>query len=319
MALLDNFVEKLHDKIVKRSDLVYFVANTLSIEKESASRRLSNKIPFTVHEMEILSIKLDISLDMLLYSKEKCTIPFLQLNSKIQTGSMKSFVRTMEIAVSRLESISEKPREGVSVFTTLPLEFTFDYSYLNRFIFYKWGYFYVGDKEYNSFTTWKMPTGLKEVNMKLMMYIGRYPKLLYIWSPLTILSIIKDIRFFRSMNAMNNHDIGEIKFELHSMLDTLENIANGHKVESDEIREKEFYISSIEHNIDFYYYSSENNFCTFSNNYFISSDDYHSSDSGEIINNWIKALKKISTLISESGAKERRLFFEEQHKYVEML
>ena len=294
-----------------------YIADLLAIEKESVNRRLSGKVQFTIREMEVLCRALNISLDDLMEDKKKKVLPFLEMQTKLYTSSTEEFIENAYLAATLFESIANKRSVAGNVFTSLPLELTYRLPYLNKYVFYSWGYFYSGSEDFNNYSTWVMPKRLREANYKLMNAAARFRHQLYIWNPITILSTLKELQFFRNIYAINEADVGHIKKELHKMLDNLENIAKVDYVNVNDKQRIDIYISSINHNVDISYYITDEGVYTFSNNYFITSNLHNNKEYRDAISEWVNSIKKVSTLISESGVKERKLFFNEQHKYVD--
>jgi len=320
MNLSEKFIHKLHEKIGKRKDLVSYLVDTLFIERDSANRRLNMTVQFTIREVEILCQDLNISLDDLMQSKKESFSPIFGMETKLYSISMEDYINSVESATMLLENIVSKPSKAGIAFSSLPLEFTFNFPYLNKFILYKWGYFYVDNKEYSSFLEWVIPKKMKEANHKLIEILIKFENLLYIWNPVTIFSTVKEIQFFKALQVINDSDVERIKIELHNMLNHLEGIAKGQYRNINQNQKIELYISNINHNLDFYFYLTGEDTYTFFSNYFITSKLYtNKEEHGNAIFKWIKSIKKISVLISESGEIERRLFFKEQHEQIDVL
>ncbi len=315
MDLLSNFINSLHEKINKRHELVLYIADVLCIEREPANRRLSGKVPFTVQEMEKLSQNLGISLDYLMQSKSAYALPTLKMKIPMSGYAIEDMIVHMELQTRKLESICIEPVELVTAFSSLPLDFIIPYPTLEKFMFYKWGYFHVGAEEYDDFSVWEMPERLKKANQQLLKVNEKIKTRLYIWNPVTVWSLAKEMKYFKSIHAISDQDINHIKTDLHSMFDDIENQAKMHTVQSD--NKIEMYVSFINHGLNFYYFKTESNYHITFDSYFMSMENYKNLESDIYIQDWITSMKKVSTLISESGALARHLFFEEQHKYID--
>jgi len=318
MDLTNKFIRKLHERIPKHKDLVSYIAEKLNIERDSANRRLNGKVQFTIKELEILCQNLQISLDDLIKNHSEVVFPILGIKNQLHSISMEEYLKSIDSATELFEYLTSKTSHAGIIFSSLPLEFTLNYPCLNKFILYKWGYFYTGSEYYNNFSEWEIPERLKEINYRLMNALINFDSLLYIWNPITIITTIKEIQFFRTISAMNKSDTEFIKKELHLMLNYLEGIAKGNQISynNDKIQKIEFYVSNINHNLDFYYYLSGDEYYTFFTNYFLTSK-LSNNDCGDAIFQLEKSLKKVSALISESGERERKIFFKEQHEYID--
>ncbi len=314
MTLLNSFIDRLHEKTKKRSELVLYVADKLCIERESANRRLNGKVPFTVDEIEKLSRELSISLDSLIQNKDESFLATLKMKIPMSGYSIDDMIINIESQAERLENMCAESIELGTAFSYIPINFILPYSILEKFIFFKWGYFHVGDDEYDDFSSWVIPERLKKANRQLMKINAEIKKRMYIWNPVSIWSMVREIKYFKSIHAINENDINQIKEEMHNMLNDIEDEAKMRKTKSD--YNIEMYVSFVNHGLNFYYFKTENSFYIVSDGYFVSMEHNDNSVTFSNLQEWIKSMKKVSTLISESGALERRLFFEEQHNYV---
>lgn len=313
MDLLNNFINSLHEKINKRSELVLYIADVLCIEREPANRRLSGKVPFTVQEMEKLSLKLGISLDSLMQNKNENALPNLKMKTPM-SGHFEDMIVNLEAVSRKLEKICREEVELGTAFSSVPVEYFVPYPNLEKFMYYKWGYFHVGSNEYNDYSLWEIPDKLHRINQQLMRVNAKIKNRIYIWNPVTIWSLAKEIKYFKSIHSINEEEVSHIKEDLHNMLNDIEDQAKMNKTESG--NKIEMYISFINHSLNFFYFKTENDFYVTFDGYFISLDYNNNKVSSINMQEWITSMKKISTLISESGAVERRLFFEEQHNYI---
>ncbi len=313
MDLLEKFINSLYEKINKRSELVLYISDVLSIERESANRRLNRNVQFTIQEMGKLSRKLGISLDSLMQDKDANVLPNMNMNMPM-SDHFEKMIEKIETLVSKLEKFCINPVESGTAFSSIPVEFFLPYPALEKFMYYKWGYFHVGSGEYDNYLSWEVPEKLKKINKRLLQVNDKIKHHIYVWNPLTVLNLVTEIKYFKKIHALNDEDTGRLKEDIHRMLDHIENYAKtGGDTHDDKV---EMYVSVINHGLNFYYLKTDNNYLITSDSYLLSLYYYDEQASIVNIQQWIKSMKRISTLISESGAGERRLFFEEQHKYI---
>lgn len=313
------FINALHDKVPKRHELVRIISETLKIEKESASRRLSGKVFFTVREIGILALDLGISLDSLLMKAQDYNVIPFKLGIPRAVRSMDSLIHQMELLMDYHHKVCKEPAEMGIIFDTLPMEFCVEYPYLCKLMYFKWGHYFIGTQEFNNFETWNMPDRLDKFHHQMMEIYRDYDKVTYIWDYAVIWNLVNDILYFSHIHALNKDDVEFLKQDLHNMMENTENLAKGIKKNSNYPEEIVFYISNV--NIEIYcayHFSAKDYFCFFKN-YFMQSainTDYQTCNN---IREWINSMKKVSTLITDSGEKDRRLFFKTQHQYIEML
>ena len=313
MNLLENFINSLYERITKRSELVLYISDVLSIERESANRRLNGKVQFTIQEMGKLSQKLGISLDDLMQNKNLNALPNLKMKLPM-SGHSDDLISSMEFAITKLEEICQESVEYGTAFSSIPVEFYLPYPNLEKFMFYKWGYFHIGSNEYDKYALWEISERQKKINRQLTVINTRIKSHIYIWNPVTIWSMVKEVKYFKSIHAITDEDVAYIKADLHKMLGDIEIQAKMSNIESD--NKIEMYVSFINHGLNFCYFKTENKYYVTFEDYFVGLDYYDNRVSFASTHEWFASMKKISTLISESGAVERRLFFEEQHNCI---
>lgn len=319
-VLSDKFINALQLKINKRNQLVSFISEALEIERESASRRLNKSVNFTIEEMGILALKLGISLDGLLYSNgEYFHFPSFVMHSPMKLESINSLALKIE---SDLESLSRVilsgPAEYGAIFTYPPLEFLLPYNFLLKFTYFKWGYYYTNSSHFDNYSTWKIPQKLFKLNERLINIIGKLEKAFYIWDNCAIWSFVNDIIYFASIGSLNKDDVKQIKAELHNMLYHFEEMLKNNSVLKGP-KEIDVYISDVNLGAGFSYILSENNWSSSFYTYFVGAEFNNDYSTTIQLRNWMNSMKKVCTLISGSGARERKKFFNQQHKIVDII
>lgn len=319
-VLSNKFINALEQKINKRSHLVSFVSETLEIERESASRRLNKSVNFTIEEMGVLALKLGISLDGLLYSNgEHFHFPSFIMHSPMKLESINSLVLKIE---SDLESLSRiilsEPAEYGAIFNYPPLEFLLQYNYLLKFTYFKWGYYYTSSSCFEDFSTWEIPQKLFVLRERLVNIISKLEKAFYIWDNCVIWSFVNDIIYFASLGSLKKDDIKHIKAELHNMLYDFEDMLKNNSVWKGP-KEIDVYIADVNLGAGFSYLQSENYWCSSFYTYFVGAEFNSDYSTAIQLRNWMNSMKKVCTLISGSGVRERKNFFSQQHRIVDII
>jgi len=312
--LLEKFIQILNTKYPRRYELVSVIEEKLNIERESASRRLSGRVQFTIRELGILAYELDISLDNLLQPEEYNSVPFM-MQAPFTAHSMDILIEQMGKNVSKLESICNKTSEIGSIFNSLPAEFYIPHPNLAKFMHFKWGHYFIGSKEFDKYESWKIPRSILDIHDRIMALHGEYKKIVCFWDISLIWNLVKDIEYFLQIHAINRTDAELIQQDLFEMLDNVEAIAKGTR--KDNLSpEFNFYISSVHLGMTYSYFLSNISCASSFNTYFMRSIFSENHETCMKVRDWIISMKKVSTLISGSGEKERILFFEEQRKIV---
>lgn len=315
--LHDEFVGALHRIITKRADLVSRISDILQIEKESASRRLNRKVHFSVREMGLLSDALNISVDRLLRrNDERLWVPFL-LESPLQYRSMEEFYDMVELKIDRITDIARDPAESGNIYHTLPMEFYMYSPLLLKFMFFKWGHYFVGSEEFNNFSQWEVPERVVRMKAKLETACN-FDRAFYVWDNTLIWTLGREIENFRRMHVVGEDEKEAIVREVKNLLTRIERTLNGNDVPEIMLApEMDFYVSSMNIGFTANYFVSEKQYAVALQTNFSFSDIDDCYESFNRLKEWIKSLRNISILLSGSGRIERRLFFERQHKIID--
>ncbi|MDH6356249.1 helix-turn-helix domain-containing protein [Parabacteroides sp. PF5-9] len=315
--IIERFVELLLQKIPKRSLLVTEIADILKIERESASRRLSGRVLFTVEEVYKLAAVYGISLDGLLKEEEN-----LSSFSLMPPTVVKSFDTLINQTTDFMQynwKLYETEVEMGTVFDSLPLEFCIGFPELCKFLYFKWGHFFIGSEEFYHYSSWHLPPAILNYHRKLKEVYHRYESILYIWDTSVIRNLMSDILYFQKLYLLTAEEIKQIKQDIHNVLNNLEALSRGSYDANISLCEGEFTLYVASTNIGMYYsyhFSKTDCFCFFKRDMLQAPFNYDRTTC-EKLREWVHAMTKVSTLISGSGGKERRLFFEEQHRIVD--
>lgn len=316
--LHDEFIDELCKKVPKRADLINLVSDILKLEKESIYRRLARKVNFSIREMGILAKELNISIDRLLYKEEDHQWLPVALAIPLKLDSMDCLCDMIEQNIKRIAYINrDAPGQMGNVYHILPLEFFIHYPMIMKFMFFKWGNYFIRSEKFNHFSSWELPHRLSTLTEN---YIDTYnfEKIFYIWDNSLIWILAREIDNFYKMNIITTQEKEDIKEELHKLLSNIEMTLNGTRVpEIPYPPETTFYVSSV--NIGFtsnYYQSDNRHFATFQSNFSFSMIENSEEDFAKV-KEWINSFCDISTLLSKSGRFERRLFFNAQYKILD--
>ena len=318
LNLHEEFVKELNERIPQRSELISKISDILHIERESASRRLSEKVQFSVREMGIVSRELEISLDSLLYQNTPYHWIPLILESPLGSRNLKSLCSLMESTLAVMdEVIQESPTEYGSIINALPLEYYIEYPYLRKFMFFKWGQYCIGTDDYNDFSTWELPDFFVQLNKEIKPLVNAIHHVMYIWDESLIWTLVGEINYFRKMNVISIEDMELIKNDLKELLVRLEKHLKGTLELDMHPQNLSFYISNINLGLTGWYLFSEEKKLSAINSHFVFSASNNSQQGHIRLKNWINSFKNISVLISGSGELERRLFFAKQHNIID--
>ena len=131
---------------------------------------------------------------------------------------------------------------------------------------------------------------------------------------------MKDINFSYKLRFIEYEDVQLIKKDLHQLLDDIVNRAQTVKKDTN-VLSKPIHVYILNININFsctYIHSPTDTLIQFRTPFPYSKMCKNTKEFYTVYN-WMNSMKKLSTLISDSGIVERNLFFDEQHKIVDSI
>mgnify|MGYP003623442136 CR=1 FL=1 len=136
----------------------------------------------------------------------------------------------------------------------------------------------------------------------------------FIFGHNTFETLIRQVEYFRNLNLITNNEITILKEELIQLVNDMENLTmqgkdgNGNKIW--------VYLSNVDFESNYVYVSGENFECAYLDVYQINSLASTDPVACKMHRECLDSLRKYSTLISASGAKERVVYFNRQRKYI---
>jgi len=314
----EEFLRALQNRGMKKSDLLKKVSEVLRIEKESASRRLSGRVQFTLREIGLLAKEMNLSLDALIYKQDSFQWTPIAYQMPMSFSSMDDLSNMINYNLHHVAQTIQGPSESGSVIHALPVEFCMHNPVLLKFIFFKWGYYFIGTKEYYNYSTWTLPYELLNIRNKIQPILDNLVHRSYLWDDSLISRTVNEVENFYKMGIINAADKNTIGEELKNLLNNIElNIRGSQDSTRNDLGITTFYASMISIGITCTYYSSNEKNCTAFQTDFLASGFNDGYENFLKTKNWIHSLRNISTLLSGSGHLERRLFFETQQKIVD--
>lgn len=316
--LNSEFLRILNSLERKKSELIASISELLSIERESAYRRLTGRVQFTIRELGILAREFDISLDDIVKNDSSYTPISMKLGHPLKHESLDNMVGYMEKVLTLLKKSMNDDSRLNMLFDSFPLEFYMLHPNLLKFMMFKWGYHYVGSKEFYDYLQWSIPPNVVNTINELIVHYQQYSRVSYIWDYSVLANLINDIDFFHNIFILTDEDAAEIKQDIHDMLVRLEKNLKGVDVVQ-RIRplgELDVYVSTVNIGMTCFSHVSGNDCLCFFRNYFLQSEMFRNCKISQAVDRWFDSLKGVSTLISGGNERERRLFFNNQHRLV---
>jgi len=317
--LHERFTQVLEELYPRKTELALSVADLLKIEKESAYRRLRGNVQFSVREMGLVAQHFGISLDGLLQKDDTGNLTRLKMKTPRTADSMERIVEELDRYLGSLTLIGNQPYiEAGSIINSLPPEFYIPFPLLTKFLYFKWRYYHVDSDVLKDYAKWELPDALSKCHANIMAAFDSFDKVFYIWDSSTVWDLVNDINYFTGVHIISREDADALKKEIHRVLDYLERLALTGM--SDNKRTKvNIYISNVNIGASYFCQWSEKLKVSYFTTFFMQSSVSENSATCEDVCYWINAMKRISTLITKSGERERLLFFEKQHLLVDSI
>ena len=313
--LHNSLIAAIRERVPKGKNMAGYLAETLSLGKESVYRRLRGEIYFTFEEISILSIKLGFSVDTIIGTKQNenalFNIHMLQdLNPlEIYMTKMLAYGRMFREQSER----DSKARVFLSV-NTLPYYFHIRYENLSRLRLYKWLHQNQRIGTNDKFADFQLSEEISQTHKIFAEDIRTVKDVTIIMDNNIFWSAAKDIEYFMKRGLVSEDEVQVLQRELLAIVDRLEAVSNGGLC--DYGIKTNLYVSSVD--LEASYLSFESNDFQFAQVrvFSISAIDSHHERLCRIQREWIESLKKYSVLISQSGEMQRFEYLNRQRGYI---
>ena len=312
----DYLIEALQKKYPKKVQLVNALMELLSIERESAYRRLRKEIIFSVQELVKIAAEWHISLDEIIGLKSNQISFWVRIFNYINPSEEE--LDSVRTRVQNLNNAKKMPdMEYMEICNKLPRSFAAGFPYIEKFYLLQWMYQYANE-EILPFSKISYPENLAKVSSDYYMAVKNVPHVSYIWDHMIINCLVQNIRYFHSIYLITDEEKELIKSDLYALLNYTSKVATrgcwpetGNKVS--------LYISQIHIDTNYsYYYSKELKVCriqAFAKNEIYTKNSIMVED----FKNWMQSKKRATIQISQTSEKSRIEFFMKQNKLIETL
>lgn len=310
------FLEKLSIKYPKKSQLAEALMDLLSIERESAYRRLRGEIIFPAGELVKIALAWNISLDEVIGVDSQQVIFKTKLLNYIQSSEEE--VESMQKIIQGLNFLTGIPDlEYLEACNKMPRSLTSGFPYLRRLQLLEWMYQFSND-EVLPFSQIAFLPEVAKLSSEYYMCIKNLAQVSFVWDYMIFNSVVCSIRYFHSIDLITNEEKEFIKNDLYALIDYMSEVAaKGHWLETG--NKVNLYISHINIDANYsYYYSETVKICRV--HAFVKNEISTSNPATvENFKNWMQLKKRSSVLISETNEKARIDFFKKQQQLVDEL
>ena len=316
-ALKDGLIRAMKDKMPGGNNLASALTEILCIGKEAVYRRLRGEVAFTFNEAAVISRELGISLDKIVGNSSPGSTVF-DLNLPEMTDSLNNYYGILTRYLNFFRHIKTDPQSTVCTASNIiPFTFYSPYENISKFRLCRWAYQNHHLQRSSSLSEMDVPQKIIDTHIQLSKEIRQVPNTDFILDNTVFSSLVNEIKYFSGLNLISAKDTGNLKAEIHAMLNEMECMSisgsfnNGNKLQ--------IYLSNINFEATYSYVASDYfNICLvrlFAINSITSQDPKVVKS----IKEWILSLKKFSTLISQSGEMQRIQFFAKQRELIKSL
>ena len=313
----DNFMDELHRKYPKRTQLSNALMELLIIEREAVYRRLRREVLFPVNEIVKIASAWNISLDELIgINSGQVTFQLQMINYINPSEEELNYLRFIVQSISSLQKYPST--EFMDICNKLPRQLVAGYKFLNQFYLFKWLYQYGNEKEIVPFSKIITSKEKQQVDDAYYKAIKNVPNSNFILDGKIFEYLINNLKYFYSIRMITGQEKEQIKAELHELLGYLMEIAiNGCYPETK--NKVNLYISQLCIDTNYSYtFSPEAKVCFI--HVFEKYEIY--TFNLEMVTNfrkWMQLKKRSSTQISEVDERSRIEFFTKQYQLIESL
>lgn len=309
-------LEAIRERIPEDVNPANYLMDILYIGKEAVYRRLRGEVQFTLLEAGIISKTLGISLDSIVGTDMQKIKPF-QMKLVEYANPAEIDYNMLQEYINILNLGKRDPNSELIMSANIfPQQFYMKFDHLTKFILYKWLY-HNEKNQIKAFHEIKIQDKLKKIMKGSIQAYMQIKTSCFIFDKDISQYLVNDIKYFAGIRLIKEEDYQAIKRDIHDMLNYMEELAVTAKFKTGN---------------DVYLYVSNINFeNTYTNlkvlNYKISLIEAFMINSAasldesiyEKVNAWILSLRRLSTLISQSGELQRTDFFKEQRRIIDTL
>ena len=220
-----NFNEKVINKIVRQSSVKVnptdYLMKILSASRETAYRRIGNRIQFTVEETVTIAEDLGMSVDELLDLNKENNFRFFENSSPepedIYSGFIANDIKTME------NLLLSKSMKIVAVINRIPL-WLLPYKSLLKFDYCHYLYSIGKIPLITRYSDIDIPQSIIDLHEKASLCFSRLYNITCIVDSTIHLDIIKKIQYYSKLNFISPEDLQILQKELFVFLETYESL-----------------------------------------------------------------------------------------------
>lgn len=313
----DNLLEAIKNKVPQGTNIAKLLMDILLIGKEAVYRRLRGEVPFTMEESAMISKVLGISLDIVVNENTPKSRSF-QLKLTDFVNPAEEDYGQMEEFLGVLNASRNHPYTEVgSAANAFPQALFLRYKSLSKFYMFKWLYQWDGVGDVKSLDDIKISQRQEDIQKRYLEESMCISHTYYVWDNLIFHYLVNEIKYFANIRFITHEDVLAIKEDLHCFVNDLESLATKGRYETG--NKIQFYLSGINFESTYSYLHTEDINLSHIKLFTLSAVVSLDIKTFEKVKNWVQSVKRLSTLISESGEMQRVQFFKKQRTLINSL
>lgn len=316
-----RFIKTLRERLPRDIDYAQEIADLLDLDKIPVYRRMTGATRFTTNELAILASHYDISLDSLLDSSlvRFNKTMYMQYSTARREDHESMYWDSLENYIPQFEKFAQAPNSefGAAVHY-LPRQAYMSFEPLFKFFLFKWGHYYTDDPYFSHYEKIVVPDRLKHIFQRERKMYRNVKHTFYIWDSMIMANVIRDIKYFESMNYISSSNVEILKENLFKLVESFEDTITTGRFQ-DTGNKFDFYLSSIslEQSHAYMYSYDKHKYCVSIFSYKVLCTD--DKDICEDMRAHLHSLKNAAILISGSAEKERVLFLKQLREEINTL
>jgi hypothetical protein len=313
----DIFMDTLHKKFQKKSQLTKELIVLLNLEREAVYRRIRKEVSFSTQEIVKIVTAWGVSLDEIAHiNSEQFSFQMRPMNYLKPSKKEQDFLKFVIQGIYNLQNFPDS--ELMEICNKFPRCILAGFELLNKFHLFKWKYQYGDEKTLIPFA--QIIISEEEKNLIAAYYdaIKFVSTTNIVWDKRIFEYLINDINYFYSIYLITEEEKEMLKKELYALLDYWIKVAN--KGCYPETQKKvNLFISHLNIETNYTYIFSPESSISF---IAIFEKFEIFSLNSELTNSfiaWMQWKKRTSTQISEVDEKSRIEFFTTQRQLVDNL
>lgn len=315
-------MERLNEKIIlairkhvpKNQKIVNYLMELLDLSKESSYRRMRGEKGFTMEEIYQIAQNLNLSIDEIVGVGTNERV-FFDLQADTSSDPIHAFLVMLQqnnqimkqmIKAEYAETITAQNR--LSVITHMP------YGNIFKFLYYRYLYqihevplnFYYSDLV--------IPSEIEELREEYNYYSPQIKNITYILDNSIFPKIIKEILYYYRRNLISKDELISMQQDLFTLVDATERmVTNGY---NDAGSNRSIYISLFDIDSNFRYLEYDGTIITELWIHPVNPLVIYDAATSALQRKWLGALKKYSTLISQSNELQQSEYLNTQREYI---